>query len=390
LIRVAMLCKGGTMSDEDVLTTGLALAGGGFRATLFHVGALRRLNELGWLRKIDIITSVSGGSIIAGVLARNWQGLAWQTSAQGPVATNFVDLIEAPIRDFCGRTIDVAAGLIGLVSPFSSIAEEVAKAYDEHLFHGFTLQKLPSFQPGVSPRFVFYATSFQTGSSVRISSKYLADYRVGCIDKPDFPLAKVVASSSAFPPVLSPVVFTFDDTKVWQPLPGADQHGNEALKRRLVLGDGGIYDNLGLEGVWERCATVLVSDAGAPMAIDPEPWTDPASQMGRVRDILINQTRALRKRKLVQDFENKLRAGTYWGITTRIGDYQLPDAMTGDTDRTAAQQHVRTRLNRFNAQEQGELVNWGYALADAAMRKHVVPGTPVGQRQWPDMRYGFP
>ena len=125
------------------------------------------------------------------------------------------------------------------------------------------------------------------------------------------------------------------------------------------------------------------------MAIDPEPSTDPLSQMGRVRDILINQTRALRKRKLLQDFENKVREGTYWGVTTRIGDYGLADAMTHDGERSAAQQHVRTRLNRFSPQEQGELINWGYALADAAMRRHVVPGTSGVDCKWPDGQYRF-
>jgi NTE family protein len=376
------------MATQDVLNTGLALSGGGFRATLFHLGALRRLNELGWLRKLDIITSVSGGSIIAGVLARHWKELAWEPRGDGPVATNFVEQIEAPIRDFCARTLDVSAGLGGLLSPFSSIADEIAKAYDEHLFHGWTLRQLPEFQAGVAPRFVFYATSFQTGSSVRISRKYLADYRIGRIDAPNLPLAKVVTSSSAFPPLLSPVIFDFDDVSVWQPLEGADLYGRAEFKRRLVLGDGGIYDNLGLQGIWERCRTVLVSDAGAPMEVDADPHTNPLSQLGRVRDILINQTRALRKHKLVEDLRNKVRSGTYWGITTQIGDYGLKDPLTRDSDRTATQQHVRTRLNRFDEREQGELIDWGYALADAAMRCHVVPGAPAGQ--WPDPKYKFP
>lgn len=48
---------------------GLALSGGGFRATLFHCGALWRLNDLGVLARLDRISSVSGGSITAGVLA---------------------------------------------------------------------------------------------------------------------------------------------------------------------------------------------------------------------------------------------------------------------------------------------------------------------------------
>ena len=47
----------------------LCLSGGGFRATLFHLGALRRLNETGVLAKVDTISSVSGGSIMAAFLA---------------------------------------------------------------------------------------------------------------------------------------------------------------------------------------------------------------------------------------------------------------------------------------------------------------------------------
>jgi NTE family protein len=51
---------------------GLCLSGGGYRAMPFHLGAVWRLNEFGLLRKLVRISSVSGGSITAGVL-----GLAW-------------------------------------------------------------------------------------------------------------------------------------------------------------------------------------------------------------------------------------------------------------------------------------------------------------------------
>src|SRR5947209_5408833 len=64
----------------------VCLSGGGFRAMLFHLGALWRLNELGYLPKLDRVSSVSGGSITAGVL-----GLAWPSFSFDPhgVATNF-------------------------------------------------------------------------------------------------------------------------------------------------------------------------------------------------------------------------------------------------------------------------------------------------------------
>src|SRR6266566_10119491 len=51
----------------------LCLSGGGYRAMLFHLGALWRLNELGYLPRLDRVSSVSGGSITAGVLGMNWK-----------------------------------------------------------------------------------------------------------------------------------------------------------------------------------------------------------------------------------------------------------------------------------------------------------------------------
>ena len=47
---------------------GLALSGGGFRASIFHMGVLRRLHELEILPKIDVISTVSGGSILGAAL----------------------------------------------------------------------------------------------------------------------------------------------------------------------------------------------------------------------------------------------------------------------------------------------------------------------------------
>lgn len=69
--------------------TGLAVSGGGFRATLFHLGSVWRLNELGYLLKLDRISSVSGGSVTTGLLAVKWRRLQWVND----VATNFQDEI---------------------------------------------------------------------------------------------------------------------------------------------------------------------------------------------------------------------------------------------------------------------------------------------------------
>ena len=62
----------------DPTSIGLSFSGGGYRATLFHTGALVRLNEHGLMRKARTISSVSGGSIATAVLAMNWDKLEFE------------------------------------------------------------------------------------------------------------------------------------------------------------------------------------------------------------------------------------------------------------------------------------------------------------------------
>jgi NTE family protein len=134
--------------------TGLALSGGGFRATLFHCGALWRLNELGLLRDVARVSSVSGGSITAGALALAWPRLAaagWSTGA-------LVAELVAPLRAFCRRDVDVPAVLKGALVPGKNVADFVAAQYAEGLFGATTLQDLPD-----TPTFVFARRSWATG-----------------------------------------------------------------------------------------------------------------------------------------------------------------------------------------------------------------------------------
>ena len=136
---------------------------------------------------------------------------------------------------------------------------------------------------------------------------------------------------------------------------------------------------------------MLVSDAGAPQQIEARPPTDPVGQMGRVRDVLIEPTRVLRQRKLVEDFQRGIRQGAYWGVSTEIADYGLTDPITPDNELPRQLQKIRTRLNKFSAEEQGHLINWGYALADAALRSYgkallsAAPPAPA----WPCPEYAL-
>jgi NTE family protein len=336
----------------------LALSGGGFRATLFHIGSCHRLLELGILTKLSRISSVSGGSIFAGVIASAWSALS-----RDPSVTNYQRLVTQPLRQFCRQQVDTLAVGEGLLTPWQSVSEAIEAKYHADLFQ-INLNQLPD-----SPRFVLNSTNLQTGRSFRFSKPYMGDYLIGLIRNPMVSLAKAVAASSAFPPFLSPVIL--DQPGQFEAVPGAVFNSSPSFTQRIYLSDGGVYDNLGLETVWNRYKTVLVSDAGAPFSAGDKVETDWIKQTLRALDVATDQARALRKRSLVADFQQNVRTGTYWGINTEIGNYQLADALSCRDARVKPLARIRTRLNPFSDVEQEQLINWGYALCDAAIRKHV-------------------
>ena len=349
---------------------GLALSGGGFRATLFHVGSLWRLNELGLLKQIDELTSVSGGSIVAAYLGCQWHKLQFDSHG---VATNFPAVIVQPITDFCKRTIDVGTILGGLLNPIKHPSQLLINKYGTYLFGDATLQDLPD--TGGGPRFTIYATSLQTGASVRFTKAYLGEYHLGKIDNPTFKLALAVAASSAFPPPLCPVRVDVD-ASAWRRSAISDLNDDAYLKSTMWLADGGVYDNLGLERLVKNCDTIFVSDAGAPFARQRKMIGSRLSMLARTKrtlDIMSEQVRALRMRDLIKRFIDGTKRGAYWGIGTTIGDYplrrnHLAPALVRDSDTTRAIAKMRTRLNTFRDREQGVLINWGYSLTDAALR----------------------
>lgn len=362
---------------------GLCLSGGGYRAMLFHVGAVIRLNEAALLPKLTRVSSVSGGSIAAGVLGLHWRNL--QFDARG-FAANLDREFVAPVREMASHTIDVTSIFGGIFLP-GSPAEKVAKAYDKHLFHGATLQDLPA-EP---PCFVINSTNVQSGALWRFSRDKMADYKVGTIDNPTLPLATAVAASSAFPPVLSPLVLHLDPALfVVNPLDPCPL-AKPPYTTKVFLTDGGVYDKLGLETVWKKYDTVLVSDGGAKMKPEEEPHKDLLRHTKRVFDLVDNQVRSLRKRQLVDSYERKAgplrRKGAYWGINTEIAGYGLSDALPCDPLRTKALADIDTRLASLEPTLQERLINWGYAVCDAAIRRFYVPGAaPPAAYPYPTSR----
>jgi NTE family protein len=336
----------------------------------FHLGSIWRLYDAGILRDIKRISSVSGGSITAGVLGLNWNGLSFDP---GQIKRDFVPTVVAPIRALATETIDANAVVFGIALP-GRISDEIAGAYDRHLFRGATLQDLPD-----TPRFVLNATNVQSAVLWRFMKPYMRDYRVGEVKAPKVSLAHAVAASSAFPPILSPLELRLD-ARSFTPNSGDDLQ-REPFTSRVLLTDGGVYDNLGLETAWKRYDTILVSDGGGKIEAEEEPKSDWAQHAYRILNLIDNQVRSLRKRQLIASYtaaasDANFRNGAYWGIRTDIADYNMGSALPCPYARTKELAAIPTRLKRLDDTLQERVINWGYAVCDAALRKHVDPGLP--------------
>jgi len=355
-------------------SVGMSFSGGGYRATLFHLGALRRLNEFGILPRLTTISSVSGGSILNGFLA---------SRLPVPVSSgigNFPDAASKPMREFC--SLDIRKWIaLEVAVPGTHNSLGLAKQYDEHLTSGKLLKDIPS-----TPTHVFCATDLSCGVDWVFKKQQCGDYQVGFLDTPaDWRLSTAVAASSCFPPIFKPLNLDLDPPKL---TPGRIPAGAERDKciRDLTLSDGGVYDNLGLEPIWKDHEIVLCSDGGALFHVGGD--TGFVWEIDRFISIPENQALAVRKRWLISNFVAKQLKGTYWGIGSTAYDYGVQQGYSDDLAKNCISA-IRTDLDKFSDAEASVLENHGYWLADAAIRTHVpellpanIPALQVPNPDW--------
>jgi NTE family protein len=338
----------------------LALSGGGYRAALFHLGALRRLNELGVLSRVDTVSSVSGGSIVAAFLADRLE--PWPR--QGEYFADFEAKVAMPLKELCAhniRTAPIAKRLLpwrwlDSQTAVNALTETYAKRITRR-----ALAELPAH-----PEFVFCATDLPFAVNWVFERGRMGDYQAGyAVPPPDFPLARAVAASSCFPPIFSPLKpgLRPEDLRGG----GHRSSSRNEIVRSLSLSDGGVYDNMGLEPVWKSHDVLLVSDGGATFDTGPDRglfW-----QLSRFVAVMGNQAGAVRKRWLIGGFVNKVLKGTYWGTGSAAEHYGMSGGYSAQlVDEVISE--VRTDLDAFNEAEQAVLENHGYVMAEAAVQRH--------------------
>jgi len=230
---------------------------------------------------------------------------------------------------------------------------------------------------------VINATNLQSGVLWRFSKPYAADYKVGTIPNPSFELAVAVAASSAFPPFFSPLVLRVPANSYGPMVPPPPLH-YPPFTTEVILSDGGVYDNLCLETAWKRYTSVLVSDGGGRLEPSERPSSFWPLHMLRVLNVIDSQVRSRRKIQVVASYTTAPgqpghRDGAYWSSWTDIGEYSAPDTLPCPPDKTIKLATVPTRLAALSGTTQMQLINWGYAICDAALRTYLDPSLPAPQ-----------
>jgi NTE family protein len=318
---------------------GLALSGGGFRASFFHVGVLARLAETGVLRKVEVISTVSGGSILGALYYLALKDLLENVPDEEITDQHYVDVVrrvettlfEGVARHVRARTYSDLGKNLRMRKPDYSRSDRLGELYDE-IFYSPTwaksqfgagparrefngpiqLRELLIVPPGetqdFSPRrqnhtrnapvpiLLLNATSLNTGHNWRFQAVEMGEdprsreswvqidknmrllsarYWEMTPRQSDFPLGHAVAASACVPALFHPLAVS-----------------NLFDGVRVELVDGGVHDNQGVCGLFDAdVRRMIVSDASGQMVDLAEPSTRIPAAAGRSSSIYGDRVR---------------------------------------------------------------------------------------------------
>lgn len=333
---------------------------------VFHLGVMKHLAERGLLENVERISTVSGGSLLVGLLLQQNQ-MRWPTSAQ------FLTHSLPTLRDaLCTRSLHWGAAR-QLLNPLNwrfllSRANLLARALHREWQVQGNLASLPE-----TPEWSINGTTAENGKRFRFKRHDIGDYALGYAPAVRFPLASALAVSAAFPGGFGPL--TLDARRFeWHRRPWGSPLENAVRVKpafeRLHLYDGGVYDNMGLEPFFDAGRKVskvgdtyiVCSDAGAPLASGFDMGPLNVFRLARVADIMSDQARALRVRGFVDWIQTQPSAGAFVSIS-------MPST---DATPCGSAQHASTfptTLRRLQVGEFDRLAGHGYGVADRVQQQ---------------------
>lgn len=427
-------------SERGVFTAqrgklGLALSGGGFRASLYHLGVLARLAEADVLRSVEVLSTVSGGSIVGAQYYLEVKRLLETKKSVDITRKDYIDIVEQLQEEFLKgiqknlRTrvlSNLGASLKMIFSKRYSRSNRVGELYEKDLYtevddghpkseprymHQLLVRpegEKKGFRPAVSnwrrsakvPVLLLNTTSLNSGHNWQFTGSWMGEppglqgdevdknsryrrmyYAQAPDDHRNQRLGYAVAASACVPALFEPLAI-------------------EGLypERTVRLVDGGVHDNQGTAGLLdEGCTFIFCSDASGQMDNDQKP-SDGLLAVGlRSNSILMDRVREAQ----YEDLRQRVSSGSLKGLffVHLKKDLNSPPVdwiKSSDPSKKTSQetwtpygidkdlqQHlaaIRTDLDSFSEVEAYSLMCSGYLMAkrelETLQQEHIKDGEP--------------
>ncbi len=415
--------------DEDALRTlfqgklGVALSGGGFRASLYHIGVLAKMAELDILRHVEILSCVSGGSIIGAHYYLELRHLLKNSNKLEQ--KDYVKLIEKLVSNFKDGIQENPRVRI-LAKPWNNLkmifdssysrTQRLGELYEEKIYsrvedgegddkrwlndlfiqpagkqkQDFNLRGDNWKRSCKVPQLVLNATALNSGHNWQFTASWMGEspvsidtdvdsnkrYRRFYYNDEGVPaehtrirLGTAVGASSCVPGLFEPVILKglYPDTTI-----------------RLV--DGGVYDNQGVANLLEQeCNIIICSDAVGQMNTNDHPGSGIIPPLLRTNAIMMHRVRGAQYQDLKARQESSLLKGfAYMHLKQGLEGEQIdwigcqephkyradkrthtPYGVRKDIQELLA--GIRTDLDSFSDKESYALMTSGYLAAELAL-----------------------
>lgn len=371
----------------------LALSGGGHRAAAFHLGVLSFLAEKKLMESIAVISTTSGGSILAAQLFHQ------ESDKTGSGKTEQAELVWPKSEQFLSTALGQAEALIVNESLENNFIKRMfwpnnwckwghrANLMAEVITKRWGISTVMSDLP-MSPHWVVNSATNITGSRWFVQNAgagpQMGSDDIGFSDASDFPIADAVAISAAYPGVIGPYRLESRDYRWQYANNGEDNQQLLQDKKGLYLSDGGLYDNLGIEPLFDLEQSslaypgtdfLIVSDAGNGLERQRlAPFWRPLLRTLRLIGVINQQVRALRLRTLLSFFKKNPNKGLYIPIGISFDQWQedpvikdIPKVLTDYVFLSAAEvliaKNTPTSLASLSPEQVERLVRHGYESA---------------------------
>ncbi len=376
--------RGDCTSDGSPIRLGLALSGGGFRATLFHLGVVGALYECKVLSCVRVISATSGGSILAAHLVANWKAYLHDKPAFTKLCQEIVDFTRKDIRNHLVAMIPILWLYQALTFPIRWPLLLIGKQkWELRIAHGGTpnrvfrrriheltkswnsrykwLEDLEALrgEQGNAPALHITTTNMTHGVPAAFTERGLHRDIASTLPPRDasrIRISDAVVASASFPAFFPPHEFLLPEEKL---------DSKELV--RVFLSDGGLCDNLGV-GAFLRKETsdqvdlILASDAtGRPFKNESIWLRYVIRNLFRTIDVVASTTQSAQQHHsvlLIPDgslgFANKSKV-QYVSIDDR---HVYTHAIADDHQELLGA--MRTDLDHFTKHEVRSLVAHGY------------------------------